>query len=191
MIRALISWIAAAAICGVAACGSSTSQPKDQMPLPPLAPVPGKSPEVVAKGGTLLDSSGKQLDLAQTYTNANVILVFFRGAWCLQCRKQLTELQERNAALVQEGWYLHVVSVDAPAKAAELKQKLSLSYPVLSDPNGKVARRWGVLDESTEIAKPATFMVKKGGQIIYRKVGMNPDDRPHADDLVKRAGKAD
>ncbi len=82
--------------------------------------------------------------------------------------------------------------MDSPKKSAELKAKLKLEFPVLSDDRGKVARRWGVLDEKTEISKPATFLIKKGGRIVFKLVGKNPSDLPHADkllELAKSAGK--
>lgn len=85
---------------------------------------------------------------------------------------------------------MYAISVDSPQKAGEIKGKLKLSFPVLSDANGNVARRWGVLDIKTEIAKPATFVIKRGGTIVFKKVGKDMTDRPHADDLLKLAAKA-
>jgi len=85
---------------------------------------------------------------------------------------------------------VYALSVDSPEKAGEIKAKLKLSFPVYSDTEGKTARRWGVLNEKTDISKPATFLVKRGGAIVYKKVGEDMTDRPDTGDLVKLAADA-
>lgn len=82
---------------------------------------------------------------------------------------------------------MFAISTDPPESATDLAKKLKLSYPVLVDRAGIVTRKWGVYDGETEIAKPATFFVLKGGAIAYRYVGNAPSDRPTALDLVNVA----
>ena len=66
------------------ACGpAGTTKKQEPSPLPPLKRTPGAdpSPNVTAKGGTLIDPTGKQYDLAQAYASSNALLVFYRGGW--------------------------------------------------------------------------------------------------------------
>ena len=85
---------------------------------------------------------------------------------------------------------LYAISVDSPKRAGELKARLKLSFPVLSDTDGTVARKWGVLNYKTEISKPATFLIERGGKILFKKVGEDMTDRPDPDELLELAGRA-
>lgn len=84
---------------------------------------------------------------------------------------------------------MFAISVDPPENAAELAKKLKLTFPVLTDRAGVVTRKWGVYDGTTDIAKPSTFLVLKGGAIAYKYVGNAPSDRPSAVDIVEVADK--
>lgn len=176
--------------------GASTpDDPADRIPLPPAktvsepvadAPVdPGKP----APGGTLREVDGSKVELAKLYASTPVIVVFYRGDWCRQCRKQLTELQGEYNDMLQKGVHLYAITVDPMERNKKIKEELKLTFPVLSDNGGRVTRAWGVLDEKTGIPKPATFVVAPGGAVKYRQVGKNTNDRAHTSDVVELAAK--
>jgi peroxiredoxin len=189
----------AVVLLAVSAC-SSQPAPVEPVPLPPdpedstaRTPPPatpdGKGPEdpigpptddrAKAKGGkAVAGAEGTQLDLATTWAESNVVVVFYRGAWCKICRKHLAELQASYKDLLHAGAHLYAISVDDQAAAKQMAKELALEFPVLSDPGGNIARSWGVLDESTGVAKPATFLIARGGAIAHQEVGHSPSDQP-------------
>ena len=62
--------------------------------------------------------------------------------------------------------------------------KLLLPYPLLSDPEGRVIKDWGVwTDGEGGIAKPSIFAVRRDGLIAWRYIGRDFADRP-TDDQV-------
>jgi peroxiredoxin len=61
---------------------------------------------------------------------------------------------------------------------------LSLTFPLLSDPDLKTAIAYGVAMEGRDIAIPAIFVVNGAGEITFRYVGESPADRPDAEDLL-------
>lgn len=64
---------------------------------------------------------------------------------------------------------LVAISVDDVAPGKALREKLGLTFPVLSDPGGAAAiRRYGVFDPDTEIAWPSIFVVSKDGIVLQR-----------------------
>ncbi len=65
-------------------------------------------------------------------------------------------------------------------------RKLSLPFPLLSDPDGAVIREYGVWHEERQMARPAIVVVNAVGRVAYRYVGQDFADRP-GDDEVFRA----
>ena len=80
------------------------------------------------------------------------------------------------------------ISVDPRDKSDELTKKLGLSFPLHGDPDRAVARAWGVADPKRDIALPATFVVAKGGRIVFRHIGANPKDRPTMQAILAALG---
>jgi peroxiredoxin len=199
MIPPMRTLLAVVLLAACSAACSSQPQPVEPVPLPPDPedstartpptenpdgpgtddPIaPPKDDRAKARGGKLADADGKPVDLATTWAESNVVVVFYRGAWCKICRKNLADLQASYKDLLHAGAHLYAVSVDDQPTAKQMKSELGLEFPVLSDTGGNIARSWGVLDESTNIAKPATFLIARGGAIALQEVGHTPGDQP-------------
>ena len=62
--------------------------------------------------------------------------------------------------------------------------KLLLTFPLLSDPEGRVIRQYGVWsDGDGGIAKPSIFAVRTDGSVAWQYVGADYADRPTDDEL--------
>jgi thioredoxin-dependent peroxiredoxin len=64
------------------------------------------------------------------------------------------------------------VSVDPPETNRKQSQKLGYTFPLLSDPKGKVIRRYDVLHpgagpKGADIARPAEFMIDSNGIVRW------------------------
>ncbi len=70
------------------------------------------------------------------------------------------------------------ISVDPPDHNMEMKAKLLLPFPLLSDPRGDLARRYGVWNEREHVAIPAIVVVDRSGEIRYLYAGSDFADRP-------------
>ncbi len=63
-------------------------------------------------------------------------------------------------------------------------EKLLLPFPLLSDPEGRVIKAWGVWsDDDGGIARPAIFAIRRDGSLAWRYVGRDFADRPTDDEL--------
>lgn len=69
--------------------------------------------------------------------------------------------------------------------------KLSLPFPLLSDPEGRVMSEWDVYDRDQRIALPSLFVVRRDRSIAYRYVGDDFADRPGDDEILTAVGGAD
>ena len=81
------------------------------------------------------------------------------------------------------------ISVDSPEQNRAMVEKLLLPFPLLSDPDSRVIREWGVLNEAeADIAKPALFLVRPDRSIAFEYVGHDFTDRPEDGVLFEALG---
>jgi peroxiredoxin len=63
------------------------------------------------------------------------------------------------------------VSADPPERNLAWTRQLGLPFRLLSDPDGRVARRWGVWDDTWKLAQRVTFVVDRAGRIRHVELG--------------------
>lgn len=64
--------------------------------------------------------------------------------------------------------------MDGPAKHRQFQAKLGLPFPLLSDEARQVTKRYGVLDETWNLAKRSYFIIDRKGVVRFKKVFDNP-----------------
>jgi peroxiredoxin len=80
-------------------------------------------------------------------------------------QQKLPEFESRGIRVVG-------ISVDPPDINQRQSQKLGYTFPLLSDPNAKVIRRYDVLHpgagpKSSDIARPAEFLLDSNGVVRW------------------------
>ena len=80
----------------------------------------------------------------------------------------------------EAGLRVAAIVVDPVEQNAAMVEKLLLPFPVLSDPQADVIRKWGVFNEREQVAKPAIFLVRPDMSIGHSYVGRDYADRPAA-----------
>lgn len=76
------------------------------------------------------------------------------------------------------------ISVDSVDQNNAMVDKLLLPFPLLSDPEGRVIKEWGVwTDTDGGIARPSIFAIRSDGSIAWKYVGRDFADRPTDDEL--------
>lgn len=89
-------------------------------------------------------------------------LVHFWASWCPLCR-----LEEGSIEAIGTDYEVITVAMQS-GDAEEISRYLgerALDLRVIADPNGDIARRWGVQ------AVPASFIIDSNGQIRFRRIG--------------------
>jgi peroxiredoxin len=117
--------------------------------------VSGSAPPLV--GQTL---QGNRFDLAESHGAPQV--VHFWATWCPVCGLELDNI----AGLHPEHRVISVAMLSGSDKQilAYLSDQ-ELDFPVISDPQGKLASTWGVT------GVPATFVLDREGKIRFVEVG--------------------
>ena len=73
-------------------------------------------------------------------------------------------------------------SMDSVQELAQFAEKQKALYAMLSDPEGSVATKYGVLDPSGKYAQRVTFVIDDKG--ILRKVVDQVNVKTHGEDLA-------
>ncbi len=61
------------------------------------------------------------------------------------------------------------ISADSPEGMDRMRGSLGLTFRLLTDPGGKVARRYGCMwSKEGEFNEPAVFLINKNGALIYQ-----------------------
>lgn len=117
------------------------------------------------------------------------IFFFYPADFSFVCPTELGDMQEHYAHLQELNCEVYSVSEDshyvhkAWADATETIGKIK--YPMLADPNGQLARFFGVLDESSGMAYRASFIVSPEGDIKSYEINDMGIGR-NAEELVRK-----
>ena len=112
-----------------------------------------------------------------------VMLVFYRGDWDPYCNGQLASYARQFEGFERRGVQLAGISVDPPSHNANMVGKLQLPFPLLSDPEGELARLFGVWDAKEGVALPSIVVVDQSGEVRYLYKGTDFADRPTDDEV--------
>lgn len=129
----------------------------------------GQRPQVAEIGKpapnfTLMDTKGKTWKLAEL--QGQVVFLNFWATWCPPCREEMPSMQTVHT-LMPEGKFtmLAVLSNDEPALADAMAAKIGVTFPILLDPDSKVAQAYGLT------GVPETYIIDKQGVVQEKFLG--------------------
>ena len=84
----------------------------------------------------------------------------------------MRSFQHRLSEFDARGIRVVAISVDPPDITKRQSQKLGYTFPLLSDPDAKVIRRYDVLHpgagpKGADIARPAEFLLESDGIVLW------------------------
>ncbi|MCC6124791.1 MAG: peroxiredoxin [Pirellulales bacterium] len=133
---------------------------------------------------SLVGSDGKTHKLADHRGKRAVVLAWFPKAFTPGCTSECKAFAEAGKKLRQFDAAYFLASVDDAEKNKKFAQSVSADYPILSDPDGTAARKYGVTDAVKKWANRWTFIIGKNGKVLY--IDKNVKPATHADDVTKR-----
>ncbi len=96
-------------------------------------------------------------------------------------------MTENYSKFKEAGAEVVAISMDEQVPTFQMSALVKADYPVLSDPEGRVVKSYGVYDLLDDgVAAPAVLIVGQGRAIEWRQVGTDIGDRPTAAELLKR-----
>lgn len=133
----------------------------------------------IAPDFDLSDDQGNRTSLRGTLKDAPVVLVFYYGYHCNHCVGQLFGLNEDLNRFTELGTQVVAISADPPELTAQrYKEYGRFNFPVLSDPENKIATAYGVYQSESEGMPEnklhGTFVIDSDGTILWCNTGNKP-----------------
>jgi peroxiredoxin Q/BCP len=95
-----------------------------------------------------------------------VVLAFYPGDFTPVCTRQLQSYEAERQKMVATGATLWAISTDTLEVHERMAKSYALSFPLLADPGGEVARSFGVRNMLGS-AKRSIFVIDGDGVIRY------------------------
>ena len=145
---------------------------------------------------TLPNATGGEVSLSSLLTKGPVVLSFYRGAWCPFCNLELRAYQQALTKIEALGATLVAVSPEKPEFSQILADKQNLTFPVLTDHENLIGRKYGLVYELSfevkaialnfgndiskrngsdkwELPVPGTFVIDTKGVVRFAHVDPN------------------
>lgn len=114
-----------------------------------------------------LDDKLSHISLASLRSEM-VVLFFYPRDFSFICPTEVIGFHKAHAAFKAENTVIVGVSVDDAETHRRWARELGgLSYPLLADEGGKVARAFGIFDDKENVALRATFILDAKRIILY------------------------
>jgi len=123
-----------------------------------------------APGFELKDQDGKTHRLSD-YAGKKVVLFFYPKNFTPGCTTEVCSFRDSYELLKKKGVVLLGVSADSVESHKKFREKYSLPFPLLSDPEKKVIKSYGAMKEKSMFGK--TFLgIQRSTFIIDEKGNM-------------------
>ena len=119
----------------------------------------------------------------------DVVLYFYPKDDTPGCTKEACSFRDANREMQKRGVVVLGVSTDSVASHEKFAEKYGLPFPLLSDTDASVSKRYGVYGEKNMYGKTymgvfrETFLIDKDG--IVRKVWDKVNPEGHADEVMQ------
>jgi peroxiredoxin Q/BCP len=140
---------------------------------------------------TLPDADGKSVSLS-SYRGRRVVVYFYPAAMTPGCTKEAIGFQDQLTTLDAAGVAVLGISPDEPSKLAKFRERDSLTFPLLSDPDTKVLQAYGAYGEKKLYGKTivgvirSTFIVDADGKV--EKSFYNVKATGHVERILRELG---
>lgn len=137
---------------------------------------------------SLVGSDGKTYRLSELNRQGKaVVLAWFPRAFTGGCTKECQSFKNQGSLLRDYEVVYFTASNDPVEKNKAFAESLGLDYPILSDPDSSVAKKYGVLNAAGTAAQRWTFFIGADGKILAIDKAVKTDT--HAADVAARLGQ--
>jgi peroxiredoxin len=134
-------------------------------------------PEPIGRGGEAPDFTLPLLDGAREIRlsehRGQAVLVNFWATWCKPCEDEMPAMERLYRRLHPQGFEMLAISVDEDPDAVRgFREKMGITFPLLLDPEKKVARAYQTM------GFPESLLLDPEGRVVERYVGPRQWDHP-------------
>ena len=143
--------------------------------------MPKLKPKDKAPQFSLADQSGKKVRLSD-FKGRKVLIYFYPKADTPGCTTQACSVRDASQELDTHELAVLGISPDEPEKLKNFDTKYGLRFPLLSDPDSKVAKAFGAWGEKSNYGKKyegvirSSFLLDEKGSILQAWYKVSPKD---------------
>lgn len=138
---------------------------------------------------TLPNQDREAVTLSEELKKGPVVLAFFPAAFSSVCQNEMCTFRDSMAELNKASANVLGISVDTFFAQKAWADQQKLNFPLLSDFNKDVIRKYGVVNPDMiglkDISKRAVFVIDRSGVVRHREVLDDARNEPNYD-TVKR-----
>ncbi len=161
----------------------------------------------IAPDFELDDAKRRCYSLADQINHGVAVITFIHGGWSAYCRANLAALTQAHSRITDRGASLLVISLESISQNQRLAETLGLTFPILSDPGGRVSRLFGVLyhvpaelvaayleqdidlpsrqhSDRWVLPLAAAYVIDKNGVVRFAFANADPSLRAEPSDLI-------
>lgn len=162
-----------------------------------------KAPEFKLK-----DQTGVDISLKELRKKGPVVVLFYRGAWCPFCNRQLKALQDSLGQIYTRGAQVVAITPELPEGIDSTVKKTGAIFPILHDKDMKLSTEYQVVynvddrtlgryrtggidllkangQRSAMLPVPAVYIINTEGTITYRYFNENYRTRVSVQEILK------
>ena len=155
-----------------------------------------------APGFTLADQEGQAFSSARLLAEGPLFLAFLWGNWCPLCDRDLEAMEQARPEMERRGASVVAVTPQTAENGRLWGYKQPLGFPVLSDPGGRLAAKFGLRwvvpdglkdifeavgadlasindDKVWRLPLPARYVIDRGGTVAYAETDADYARRPN------------
>jgi peroxiredoxin Q/BCP len=121
---------------------------------------------------TLKNQDDQEVSLS-SFAGQKVVVYFYPAAATPGCTTQACEIRDNINSLKSAGYTVLGISPDQPAKLKKFRDKESLNFGLLSDPDNAIQQAYGAYGEKSMYGKTymgtirSTFVVDESGKLSH------------------------
>ena len=137
----------------------------------------------------LADADGKTVALKDLVGQRNLVLYFYPKDMTPGCTIEACSFRDNDADIRAMGAQIIGISADSSASHVKFRDKHSLNFPLLSDPENKVTRAYGVYKMKSLYGREfmgierTTVVIDKSG--VVRKVFAKMKVNGHTEEVIE------
>ncbi|WP_308365214.1 MULTISPECIES: peroxiredoxin [unclassified Microbulbifer] len=136
---------------------------------------------------SLQGSNGKTYSLADFKGKQAVVIAWFPKAFTRGCTIECKSLAENGHLIRQYDTTYFMASTDKVETNTKFAEKQEADFPLLSDPDGAVAKAYGVLVPAVKVARRVTIYIGVDGNIL--KIDEDIKPATSAEDIARTLGE--
>lgn len=141
----------------------------------------------------LPDQHGRTVRLGD-FSGGKLLIYFYPKADTPGCTRQACSIRDAREELRELGLAVVGISPDQPARQQKFDDKYGLNFPLLADPDHRVAEAYGAWGEKTSYGKKSmgiirsSFLIDGAGKIVAAWYGVKPEDTVPKAEKALRGG---